>query len=109
MRKYDGFYIQKRSLRQYETTIGANVLGDIGEANNTNIRKDAYYRMGRKDAYYRMGDLIGKAGVEKSYEKTLRGQKGIKFIQKNRHNRDIGPYKKGTFDTLPKAGKDKRH
>jgi len=95
MRKYDGFY--KRSLRKYETTIGANVLGDIGEVNNRNIRNDAYYKM---------GDLIGKQGVEASYEKILRGRKGLKLIQKDRFNRNIGPYKKGEFDTLPQAGKD---
>ena len=97
MRKFHGFYIQKRSLRNYETTIGANVLGDIGEVNNANIRKDPYYKM---------GDLIGKQGVEASYEKTLRGTKGIKFIQKYRFNRNIGPYKDGAFDTIPKQGKD---
>lgn len=97
MRKYQGFYIQKRSLRQYETSIGANVLGDIGEVNPRIIKKDPYYKM---------GDLIGKQGVEISYEKTLRGSKGIKFIQKDRFNRDIGPYKDGIYDTLPIPGKD---
>lgn len=97
MRKYEGFYIQKRSLRKYETTIGANVLGDIGEVNNREIKNDNYYHS---------GDLIGKQGVEASYEETLRGQKGIKFIQKDIHNQDIGPYKNGKYDTLPQAGKD---
>jgi len=97
MRKYTGFYIQKRSLRQYETTIGANVLGDIGEVNNGNIRKDSYYKM---------GDLIGKNGIEVSYEKILRGRKGIKFIQKDRFNRNLGPYKDKKFDTIPEQGKD---
>ena len=97
MRKFDGFYIQKRSLRSYETTIGANVLGDIGEVNNRDIKKEPYYKM---------GDLIGRQGVEASYEKTLRGVKGIKFIQKDRFNRNIGPYKGGKFDTIPEQGKD---
>lgn len=97
MRKYEGFYIQKRSLRQYETTIGANVLGDIGEVNNAIINKDPYYKM---------GDLIGKQGVESSYENILRGKKGIEFIQKDRFNRNIGPYKNGEYDTVPKPGKD---
>ena len=97
MRKYDGFYIQKRSLRSYQTSIGANVLGDIGEVNRTIIDKQPYYKM---------GDLIGKQGVEKTYEQTLRGVKGIKFIQKDRFNKDIGPYKDGIYDTLPKPGKD---
>ena len=97
MRKFDGFYIQKRSLRDYETTIGANVLGDIGEVNNDDIKRDPYYKM---------GDLKGKQGVEVSYENTLRGIKGIKFIQKDRFNRNIGPYKDGKFDTIPEQGKD---
>jgi penicillin-binding protein 2 len=97
MRKYKGFYIQKRSLRDYQTTIGANVLGFIAEANQREI--DA-------DPYYKMGDLIGKQGVEKSYEDILRGVKGVKFIQKNRFNRDIGSYKNGSKDTIPTAGKD---
>jgi cell division protein FtsI/penicillin-binding protein 2 len=53
-----------------------------------------------------MGDLIGNQGIEKSYEEILRGVKGIKFIQKDRFNRDLGPYKDGIYDTLPKQGKD---
>ena len=97
MRKYIGFYIQKRSLRSYQTTIGANVLGDIGEVNRGIIAKQPYYKL---------GDLIGKQGVEKTYENTLRGVKGIKFIQKDRFNKNIGPYKEGVYDTLPKPGKD---
>lgn len=97
MRKFEGFYIQKRSLRHYQTTIGANVLGDIGEVNNATIEMDPYYKM---------GDLIGKQGVESSYENILRGVKGIKFIQKDRFNRNIGPYKDGKFDTIPQQGKD---
>ncbi|MBC2844580.1 penicillin-binding protein 2 [Winogradskyella flava] len=97
MRKYEGFYIQKRSLRSYQTTIGANVLGDIGEVNRGIIAKQPYYRL---------GDLIGKQGIEQTYEKTLRGVKGIKFIQKDRFNKDIEPFKEGKLDTLPVPGKD---
>jgi penicillin-binding protein 2 len=97
MRKYEGFYIQKRSLRSYQTTIGANVLGDIGEVNRGIIVKQPYYRL---------GDLIGKQGIEKTYENTLRGTKGIKFIQKDIFNKSIGPFKEGRLDTLPKPGKD---
>ncbi len=97
IRKYEGFYIQKRSLRDYQTDIGANVLGDIGEVNNYIIENDPYYKS---------GDLIGKQGVELSYEEVLRGVKGIKFIQKDRFNRDIGAHKDGVYDTLPVPGRD---
>lgn len=97
MRKFEGFYIQKRSLRDYQTAYGANVLGFIGEVND---------RLIQKDPYYISGDLIGIDGIEKQYEKELRGIKGIKRIQKDRFNRDIGPYKEGKYDTLPTNGKD---
>lgn len=97
MRKFEGFYIQKRSLRDYQTSIGANVLGDLGEVNQRIIKNQKYYSL---------GDLIGKQGVELSYEQVLRGKKGIKFSQKDRFNKIIGPYKNGRFDTLPEPGKD---
>lgn len=97
IRKFDGFYIQKRNLRQYNTKIGANVLGYVAEVNRSNLEKDNYYSQ---------GDIIGKQGVELSYEKYLRGEKGIKFIQKDRFNRDIGSYNNGLNDKNSIAGKD---
>ncbi|QLE00653.1 penicillin-binding protein 2 [Galbibacter sp. BG1] len=97
MRKYEGFYIQKRSLRHYMTDAGANVLGYISEVNEWELKKYSYYQS---------GELIGRQGVEKEYEEVLRGRKGVKFIQKDRFNRVIGSYKDGIFDTLPVPGKD---
>lgn len=97
MHKYQGFYIQKRSLRDYQVSHSSNVLGYISEVNKAIIKKNPYYHM---------GDLIGSAGVEQQYEKVLRGIKGVKYIQKDRFNRDIGAYKKGVFDTLPLKGRD---
>ena len=97
IRKFEGFYIQKRNLRQYNTKIGANVLGYVAEVNRSNLEKDNYYSQ---------GDIIGKQGVELSYEKYLRGEKGIKFIQKDRFNRDIGSYNDGINDKTSIAGND---
>jgi len=97
IRKFEGFYIQKRNLRQYNTKIGANVLGYVAEVNRSNLEKDDYYSQ---------GDIIGKQGVELSYEKYLRGEKGIKFIQKDRFNRDIGSYNDGINDKTSIAGND---
>ena len=74
IRKFKGFYIRKRAVRDYQTEIGANVLGYIAEVNPDNLSKDDYYKF---------GDLIGKLGVEKSYETELRGIKGVKYIQKD--------------------------
>ncbi len=97
MRKYEGFYIQKRSLRYYATHSSANVLGYISEVNEADIKKNPYYKQ---------GELTGRTGIEKQYEDYLRGIKGVKYIQKDRFNRAIGPYKEGTMDTLPEQGKE---
>src|SRR5690606_22283640 len=97
MRHYVGFYIQKRSLRYYNTKSAANVLGYISEVNEWDLRGNPYYVA---------GELMGRTGMEKQYEEELRGQKGVKHIQKDRFNRDIGPYKEGKLDTLPQRGKE---
>lgn len=97
MRHYQGFYIQKRSLRYYNTHSAANVLGYISEVNEWDLKSNPYYVA---------GELMGRTGIEKQYEEELRGQKGVKHIQKDRFNRDIGPYKEGKLDTLPQKGNE---
>lgn len=97
MRKYEGFYIQKRSLRDYKTDNSASALGYISEVTNAEVDELTYYKS---------GDLIGRSGVEKQYEDVLRGVKGVKYTQKDRFNREIGSYKEGIYDTLPVKGKD---
>lgn len=97
MRKYEGFYIQKRSLRYYDTKAAANVLGYIREVNERDLERNPYYVQ---------GELTGGKGVEQQYEEILRGRKGVQYIQKDRFNRDIGPYKGGILDTLPEQGKE---
>jgi len=97
MHKYKGFYIQKRSLREYPINSASNVLGYISEVNESMIQKNPYYQL---------GELIGTAGVEKTYEEILRGTKGVKYIQRNRFNKEIGSYKNGKYDTLPIPGND---
>jgi len=97
VRKFQGFYIQKRALRDYQYQHGSNVFGFITQVNEKIIAKNPYY-IG--------GDLIGKQGVEESYEAFLRGQKGVKYILKDKFNREIGSYKEGRYDTIAKQGKD---
>lgn len=97
MYKYDGFYIQKRSLRDYQVKHSANVLGYIREVDQNIINNNSDYEM---------GEIIGMTGIESQYEDVLRGRKGVKYIQKDRFNKDIGSYKDGIFDTLPQRGKD---
>ncbi|MEO8515864.1 MAG: penicillin-binding protein 2 [Flavobacterium sp.] len=96
-RKFEGFYIQKRSLRDYQINAGANVFGFITQANEATVKQNPYYKS---------GDLLGRQGVEETYEAELRGVKGVKHIQRDRFNREIGPYKEGRFDTIAEQGKD---
>jgi len=97
MWKYEGFFIQKKSLRDYRVGFGSNVLGYVSEVNNNDLKYDDYYRQ---------GELIGRQGIEKSYENELRGEKGKRFLQKDRFNRIIGEYKNKTFDVEPIVAKD---
>ncbi|MBC7524530.1 MAG: penicillin-binding protein 2 [Flavobacterium sp.] len=97
IRKFEGFYIQKRSLRDYQESYGANVFGFITQVNEATIKKNPYY-VG--------GDLIGRQGVEESYELQLRGRKGVRYTLKDKFNREIGSYKEGKYDTIAKQGED---
>ncbi|MEW5676911.1 penicillin-binding protein 2 [Flavobacterium enshiense] len=97
IRKYNGFYIQKRSLRDYQVEVGANIFGYIAQVNDGIIQKNPYYKS---------GDLIGMQGIESEYEEILRGVKGVKYRQRDRFNKDIGSYKEGKYDTIAVQGKD---
>ena len=90
--KYPGFYLQKKSIRKYYYKVGSNILGYISEVNENDMLIDSYYQS---------GELLGRQGIEKYYEKILRGEKGKSFYQKDRYNRIIGPYENGKFDIAP--------
>jgi len=95
--KYNGFYLVKKSTRDYIYPIASNVIGYIGEVSPNELEKDKYYQK---------GENIGKQGIEKYYEKELRGTKGKKFLQKNRFNKVIGPYNNSDNDILPVKSKN---
>lgn len=97
MFRFPGFYLQKRSIRQYEYPYAAHVLGDVGEVSESDIEEDPYYQP---------GDYIGKLGVEKSYEKELRGVKGVQILLRDAHGRIQGRYQNGKYDQKPIPGRD---
>ena len=94
--RFPGFFVQSRTLRKYPKKIAAHMLGYIGEADK---------RTTEKDPYYREGDYLGISGIEKSYEKVLRGKKGMHIIMKDVNNRDMGSYMNGLYDTAAISGK----
>ena len=97
MFRFPGFYVQRRTIRQYQYPIAAHVLGDIAEVSPADIEADDYYQP---------GDYIGKLGIERSYEKQLRGEKGIQILLRDAHGRVQGRYQNGKLDRRPVAGKN---
>jgi penicillin-binding protein 2 len=93
--KYPGFFVQSRTLREYPSKSAAQVLGYVGEVNQHTIESDKYYGI---------GDYIGVSGLEKAYEKDLRGIKGVKNSMVDVHNRIKGKYNNGEADTTAILG-----
>jgi len=56
--------------------------------------------------YYVPGDYVGHNGIEKQYEKDLRGIKGFNYVLVNSKRKEIGKYKDGTEDKNSTKGKD---
>lgn len=97
MWKLPGFYFQKKSTRDYVIPIAPNVLGYTSETNQREIKTKTDYDL---------GEMIGRQGIEKTYEKLLRGKKGKELFQKDRFNRIIGPYEGGSYNQMPKAAEN---
>ncbi len=87
--RFPGFYIQKRIIRQYNYECAANVLGNIREVNRQDVQRDPYYSA---------GDYTGDLGVEKSYEKYLRGSKGVEVLIRDAYGKIQGKYDDGAHD-----------
>lgn len=64
-------------VREYaQGTAGAHILGRVGK-----IYKEEYEEL--KDSNYSMNDIIGKQGIEKYFEKYLRGTDGVSGIEQS--------------------------
>lgn len=93
---YPSMSVIKRPERKYLVNSAGNILGYINEADANYIKRDS--------TYYQPGDLVGIAGVEKSYEKELRGVKGVRNYIADRLMKQVGPYKNGEYDRPAKSG-----
>ncbi len=92
---FPGFFIQKRTIREYATHSAGNILGNIREVSANDLERDRYYRR---------GDYTGDLGIEKSYETALRGEKGVEILMKDALGRVKGKYENGIHDVVPKSG-----
>ncbi|MCQ2207948.1 MAG: penicillin-binding protein 2 [Paludibacteraceae bacterium] len=102
MFRFKGISVRKRTLRNYSYPCGALLLGDLGEISSEQLKK----KQQDNDNYYQPGDFIGLGGLERTYEKYLRGQKGVKIWLRDAHGRKKGRYEEGAKDVPFVAGSD---
>ena len=95
--KYAGIDIRCRTLRDYMYPIASHVLGSVGEVNQRDLDRDKYYSV---------GDYSGRDGIERTYEKELRGEKGVKILMRDSRGRIQGPYQEGRLDREAMTGND---
>lgn len=99
LHKYKGFGWVKRSLRDYKVNSSAKLFGYIGEISPRQLKMES--------DYYESGDFVGISGVEKSYEKVLRGEKGVKHRWIDHKGRIIEALvERGEEDKKAKSGED---
>ena len=94
---FPGFYVQPRTLRKYPHPIAAHLLGYIGEVGRRGLERDSFYSQ---------GDYIGVSGIEKFYEKDLRGVKGVQKLMVDVYNREKGAFHEGIYDINAEKGKN---
>lgn len=96
--QFPGFTLVERPVRNYPFHCGGDIWGLIGEADSSIIKKSDYF--------YQAGDFLGITGLERAYEPVLMGQRGIHYVVRDVHNRIMGSYEDGKFDTAAVAGKN---
>jgi penicillin-binding protein 2 len=94
--RFPGFFVQSRTIRRYPDSLAAHFLGYTREVTEKEIKNSG--------GYYRLGDYNGKSGVERYYEKPLRGVKGVEKLLYDVHNVPKGSYAEGRFDTSAVSG-----
>ncbi|NDV59924.1 penicillin-binding protein 2 [Bacteroides sp. 519] len=97
--KFPGFKVERATIRKYSYNSAAHALGDIAEISKKELEQD-------EEGYYTQGEYVGKLGVEHSYEKQLRGEKGVEVLLRDAHGRIQGKYMDGALDKKPIPGKN---
>jgi len=96
--KFPGFYPRVRSVRTSTEDCAAHLLGYISEVNRKTIEDSV--------GIYTPGDYIGNNGIEGNYEYELRGNKGVKYILRDKLGKSVEAYNNGIMDSSAIAGYD---
>lgn len=95
-----GVGYQVQSLRSYPNKFrGSHIFGYNAEISEKQLTAST-------EGYYRQGDLVGTAGIERTYEKHLRGEKGSRLISVDVNGKEVGQYNDGNSDVKPVNGSD---
>ena len=89
--KYRGVTIKTAAARVYNTKLAAHILGTVGAIWQEEWRSDeSTGYVGYADKGYNMNDLVGKDGVEKSFEEYLHGNDGKRLITTDENGKITG-------------------
>jgi len=95
-----GVSYQVESLRSYPNKFkAAHIFGYNSEISEKQLAEST-------ENFYRQGDLVGTTGLEKYYEKQLRGEKGSRLISVDVNGKEVGPYNDGKNDLKSVNGSD---
>ena len=92
---YAGAKVTPSSVREYETTYGAHILGYLSDITAEDDYWNTLYHEG-----YAMNDKIGRSGVEAAFEEYLRGSDGVRVVSMNEEGKITGEY----YSTQPVPG-----
>lgn len=96
---FDGVVVSSQSVRQYNTTYAAQLLGQVGvfsskdERDSFNAAYNAAKEAGEDTTgihYYAADDTVGKSGVELAFESYLKGFDGERLITTNEEGKITG-------------------
>uniref|UniRef100_A0A7C4UGY0 Penicillin-binding protein 2 n=1 Tax=candidate division WOR-3 bacterium TaxID=2052148 RepID=A0A7C4UGY0_UNCW3 len=83
--EFNGVSVKIEPKRYYlYDELLSHLIGYVGEVSDDEIKKN--YNLN-------LGDIIGKKGIEKSYDNFLRGKDGIEYVITDAHGRKIGKTK----------------
>ncbi|WP_116107885.1 penicillin-binding protein 2 [Lewinella sp. IMCC34191] len=96
--QFPGFSATLRSSRNYPHQVAAHLLGYMGEVSQATI--DA------GEGRYSGGDYHGISGLEYQYESALRGDKGRRYVYRDRLGREAGEVLDGALNVNATVGTD---
>lgn len=88
--QFSGFNFEKRIIRDYKTSAASHIIGYLGATTSKDIKADPYYTQ---------ADYIGISGLEREYERSIRGVKGKEYTVVDHKNRFKKKYDDGAHDT----------